>query len=82
MRASTSAGPEVSKIISSNPQSGVIAINPPSVVIAISGAVIPVVLINLHKLFAPGRSFLASTNTASQIGALIKADGSAGIIFT
>jgi hypothetical protein len=39
IRASTSAGPEFSKIISSNPQSGEIAINPPSVVIAIRGAV-------------------------------------------
>jgi hypothetical protein len=47
---------------------------------AISGAVIPVVLIKRHRLLAPGKSFLASINTASQIGALIKADGSAGMI--
>ncbi len=54
IRASTSAGPAVSRITSVIPQSALIADSPPSVVTMINGVDTPVVVINFVQDFAVG----------------------------
>jgi hypothetical protein len=82
IRASTSAGPAVSRITSVIPQSALMADSPPSVVTIINGVETPVVVINFVKDFAVGRSRLASMIMQSVIGASTKTDASAGRIRT
>ena len=72
IRASTSAGPAVSRITSVIPQSALIADRPPSVVTIINGVETPVVVINFVKDFAVGSSRLASMIMQSVIGASTK----------
>src|SRR5471030_624899 len=79
IRASTSAGPAVSRTTSSTPQSGLTAVSPPSVRTSMRGTFSPVVRRILHSDFALARSCRASTKIRSQVGALISDAGDAGI---
>ena len=82
IRASTSAGPAVSRMTSLTPQSLLNAESPPSVVIAIIGQSIPVATITRVSAFAAGRSRRASMKRHSISGISIKIDASAGRILT
>lgn len=78
IRASTSAGPAVSRMTSLAPQSAVNAERPPSVVIAMMGAPTPVVESKRVSDFALGRSRRASTKTISITGVSTRTDASNG----
>jgi hypothetical protein len=69
MRASTSAGPAVSRMTSSIPQSALNAVNPPSVVIAMIGQPTPVECRSFVSDLTAGRSRRASIKTRSTSGA-------------
>src|SRR6478735_620230 len=77
-RASTSAGPAVSRMTSSTPQSLVMPARPPSVTTTISGLEMPVVQMTRHSDLAMASSRRASTMTTSADGASTRAEASAG----
>src|SRR6478736_733 len=77
-RASTSAGPAVSRMTSSMPQSLVMPARPPSVTTTISGLEMPVVQMTRHSDLAMASSRRASTMTTSACGASTRAEASAG----
>ncbi len=79
IRASTSAGPAVSRMTSLTPQSAVNAERPPSVVIAMMGAPTPVVERSRVSDFAVGKSRRASTKTTSMSGVSTRTDASSGM---
>src|SRR3954452_16632742 len=82
MRASTSAGPAVSRRTSLTPQSALTAVRPPSVRMSTSGTVTPVVCRILQSDLALARSARASTRMTSDGGAVISCAGSAGMART
>ncbi len=81
MRASASAGPALTRMTSSTPQSAETAVRPPSVRMSTSGTVTPVVLRILHNDFALARSWRASTRIKSHAGAETSEAGEAWICF-
>ena len=82
IRASTSAGPAVSRMTSSMPQSALIAERPPSVAIAIIGQLTPVEVIKRASDLADAISLRQSMKSASTSGISISTDASAGRIRT
>ena len=78
IRASSSAGPAVSRMTSSIPQSALIAERAPSVAIATIGQSRPVVVNNFASAFAAGNSLRASRKMQSTSGTSTSTDASAG----
>ena len=82
IRASTSAGPAVSRMTSSMPHSALTAESPPSVVITITGEPIPVEVSKRVRLLAAGKSRRASMKRRSISGTSTSTLASAGRILT